>query len=124
MYEPFGIINLEAMACETAVVASAVGGIPEVVEDGETGLLVHLDAVSTTDVEPKQPDRFARNLAAAVNRLMGDADLRARMGHRARQRVERAFSWTAIAGQTRSFYAEVIARYAREHRLPDTHPVS
>ncbi len=116
VYEPFGIINLEAMACETPVVASAVGGIPEVVDDGETGLLVAIETASATDVEPKDPDRFARDLAAAVNALMADPDRRATMGRNARRRVEESFSWTAIASQTRGFYADVIARYAREHR--------
>jgi glycogen synthase len=118
VYEPFGIINLEAMACETPVVASAVGGIPEVVEHGETGLLVVPEATSATDVEPKNPDRFARDLAAAVNTLMSDPDLRARMGRNARRRVEQSFSWTAIARQTRSFYADVIARYTAEQARP------
>jgi glycogen synthase len=110
VYEPFGIINLEAMACETPVVASAVGGIPEVVDHGETGLLVVPEARSALDVEPLHPDRFACDLATAVNTLLDDADLRARMGRLARERVERQFSWTSIARQTREFYAEVIAR--------------
>jgi len=117
VYEPFGIINLEAMACETPVVASAVGGIPEVVDHGETGLLVVPEAGSATDVEPLHPDRFARDLAAAVNTLLEDDDLRARMGRSARRRVEDAFSWTAIAAQTRAFYDDVIARYQTRSRV-------
>lgn len=112
VYEPFGIINLEAMACETPVVASAVGGIPEVVDHGETGLLVVPEAKSASDVEPQHPERFAQDLAAAVNVLLDDPELRARMGRKARLRVEEAFSWTSIARQTRAFYADVIARHA------------
>jgi alpha-maltose-1-phosphate synthase len=118
VYEPFGIINLEAMACETPVVASAVGGIPEVVEHGETGLLVVPEAKSATDVEPRNPERFAQDLAAAVNTLLGDPDLRTRMGRSARIRVEERFSWTSIARQTRAFYEDVIARHAADRRTP------
>jgi glycogen synthase len=110
VYEPFGIINLEAMACKTPVVASAVGGIPEVVEHGETGLLVAPEAVSATDVEPRNPDQFSRDLAAAVNTLLADPALRERMAERARQRVEQTFSWTNIARQTLGFYQELVAR--------------
>jgi alpha-maltose-1-phosphate synthase len=109
VYEPFGIINLEAMACETPVVASAVGGIPEVVEHGETGLLVTPEAISATEVEPRNPEQFSRDLAAAVNVLLDDAATRASMAAKARDRVERQFSWTSIARQTLEFYEELIA---------------
>ena len=111
VYEPFGIINLEAMACETPVVASRVGGIPEVVVAGETGLLVELQARGTTDVEPADPERFARDLAAAVNTLLQNPDLRARMARHARTRVEQHFSWTSIARRTLEFYRDITARY-------------
>jgi alpha-maltose-1-phosphate synthase len=110
IYEPFGIINLEAMACETPVVASAVGGIPEVVEHGETGLLVPPEAIGPTDVEPRHPEQFARDLAMAVNTLLADPPLRAAMAHNARKRVERYFSWQSIARQTVEFYEHVLAR--------------
>ena len=114
VYEPFGIINLEAMACETPVVASAVGGIPEVVDHGETGLLVTPEAISATDVEPRHPQQFARDLAGAVNTLLDDAELRASMARKARARVEQQFSWQSIARQTLEFYEHVSARYRRE----------
>ena len=113
MYKPFGIINLEAMACETPVVASAVGGIPEVVEHGETGLLVAPEAISATDVEPRHPDQFSRDLAAAVNTLLDDPALRDRMAAQARARVEQKFSWTSIARQTLEFYEELVGPTAR-----------
>lgn len=104
VYEPFGIINLEAMACETPVVASAVGGIPEIVVPDETGLLVDVDPVGGDDVEPADPDAFARRLADNVNTLMADSARRAEMGTAARRRVEEQFSWRAIAEQTLDFY--------------------
>jgi glycogen synthase len=109
VYEPFGIINLEAMACGTPVVASAVGGIPEVVEHGETGLLVPPEAIGAAEVEPKNPEQFSRDLAAAVNVLLDDPDLRASMAEKSRARVEARFSWTIIARQTLEFYQELIA---------------
>ena len=111
VYEPFGIINLEAMACETPVVASAVGGIPEVVEHGRTGLLVAPEAISATEVEPRHPEQFARDLATAVNTLLDDPSLRSHMAARARARVEEHFSWTSIARQTVRFYGDVIERH-------------
>ena len=111
VYEPFGIINLEAMACETPVVASSVGGIPEVVAHGETGLLVVPEAISATDVEPRNPDQFSRDLASAVNALLDEPELRESMARKARLRVEREFSWTSIARQTLEFYEELIAAH-------------
>jgi glycogen synthase len=103
VYEPFGIINLEAMACETAVVASRVGGIPEVVVPGETGLLVDLTLKPDT-FEPTDPAAFSSALAAAINRLAADPDLRARMGRQGRRRALDHFSWDAIAETTLDLY--------------------
>jgi starch synthase len=96
VYEPMGIVNLEAMACETAVVASAVGGIPEVVADGETGLLVPYDAGS--------PAAFEAGLAEAVNALTRDVARAAAMGKAGRERAVGQFSWGAVAGQTLQLY--------------------
>ncbi len=110
IYEPFGIINLEAMACETPVVASAVGGIKEVVVDGETGLLVPLDQFNESPFEPVDPDRFARDLAAKINLLMADPALRARFGKAGRRRAEQLFSWKAIATQTRDLYEGLVGK--------------
>jgi glycogen synthase len=108
VYEPFGIINLEAMACETPVVASAVGGIPEVVVDGETGLLVPVELRADDPMSPVDPDAFERDLASAVNRLMADADLRVRMGAAGRRRAVDRFSWESIADQTVDLYRSLI----------------
>ena len=113
VYEPFGIINLEAMACETPVVASAVGGIPEVVDHGETGLLVTPEAISATEVEPRHPAQFSRDLAGAVNSLLRNPSLRASMAAKARARVEAQFSWTSIARQTMTFYSELVHNFRR-----------
>ena len=107
VYEPFGIINLEAMACRTPVVASAVGGIPEIIVDGETGVLVPFEAEGGDSHEPADPDAFARDLADEVNALMADPTTREAMSDAARQRVEDVFSWTAIAKQTLDFYKEL-----------------
>jgi glycogen synthase len=108
VYEPFGIINLEAMACETPVVASAVGGIPEIVVPGETGLLVPLDAVADGTGEPRDPAAFSRALADAVNTLVADPDRRAAMGRAARARAVAEFSWASIAERTIGFYRELV----------------
>jgi glycogen synthase len=103
VYEPFGIINLEAMALETAVVASAVGGIPEVVVPEETGLLVDLELQPGT-FEPRDAAAFSKGLADAVNRLARDPERRAAMGKAGRRRVIEAFSWDAIAETTLALY--------------------
>jgi glycogen synthase len=108
VYEPFGIINLEAMACETPVVASAVGGIPEIVVPDETGLLVSFESRPGDDAEPADPDKFAQDLAAGVNELMDDPQKRAQMAEASRQRVEEVFSWTSIAEQTLDFYQSLV----------------
>ncbi len=108
VYEPFGIINLEAMACETAVVASAVGGIPEVVVPGETGLLVPFEAAGGTSVEPRDPERFQRDLAAAINELTRDPERRAAMGVAGRRRAVDHFAWSTIARRTVELYRTVV----------------
>jgi glycosyltransferase involved in cell wall biosynthesis len=108
VYEPFGIINLEAMACETPVVASRVGGIQEVVVHEETGLLVPLEHRSSTDWEPKDPEKFSQDLALAINSLLSSPEKRELMAHRARARVEKYYSWKSVARQTLDFYQEVI----------------
>ena len=96
VYEPLGIVNLEAMACETAVVASRVGGIPEVVVDGETGLLV--------DYDESDPRGLEEGLAAAVNRLVADPSLAERFGRAGRERAVSEFAWEAVARETVAIY--------------------
>ncbi len=108
IYEPFGIINLEAMACETAVVASAVGGIKEVVVDGETGFLVPLEQMKESPFEPTNPEKFSRDLAARINQLMKDRPLREEFGQAGRKRAEEKFGWSAIAQRTRELYASLL----------------
>jgi starch synthase len=108
VYEPFGIINLEAMACETAVVASAVGGIPEVVVDGETGVLVPFEPAGGDSFEPRDPNRFERHLASAVQALLDDPQRAAEMGRRGRERAVENFSWASIAEQTVRLYRSLI----------------
>ena len=108
IYEPFGIINLEAMACGTPVVASAVGGIPEVVVDGVTGRLVSLEQMTESPFEALKPDVFARDMAAEVNKLMADPQTRSSMAAAGRRRVEETFSWKSIAAQTVDLYKSLI----------------
>jgi glycogen synthase len=108
IYEPFGIINLEAMACGTAVVASAVGGIKEVVVDGETGFLIPLSQMKESPFEATDPAAFASDLAERVNRLMSDPDLASRMGSAGRKRAEEMFGWDAIARKTEGLYRRLL----------------
>jgi starch synthase len=100
VYEPLGIVNLEAMACETAVVASDVGGIPDVVDHGETGLLVHYDQ--------SDPEAFERGLADAVNEVVADSGRADAMGHAGRQRAVEHFGWDAAARKTMAIYESVL----------------
>lgn len=108
IYEPFGIINLEAMACRTAVVASAVGGIKEVVVPGVTGLLVPVEQQNVAPFEAVNPDAFARDLAAAINRVLSDPDLRESMAENGMKRAREVFSWTNIAQQTEALYQTLV----------------
>jgi alpha-maltose-1-phosphate synthase len=107
VYEPFGIINLEAMACRAPVVASSTGGIKEVVVDGETGYLVPFEQDSVTGF-PLDPERFARDLAVRLHHLLQDPEKCRRFGEAGRRRVEQIFSWTAIAHQTIALYEHLI----------------
>jgi starch synthase len=113
IYEPFGIINLEAMACETPVVASAVGGIREVVVDGETGFLVPLEQHSESPFEALDPDKFARDLAEKINVLMRDPELRKHFGQAGRKRAIEKFSWRTIALTTKQLYADLVEKKER-----------
>ena len=110
IYEPFGIINLEAMACGTPVVASAVGGITEVVVDGETGYLVPIDQMKESPFEPLSPERFSKDLAVRVNELMADPEKCVAMGVAGRERVERVFGWPEIARKTVELYRSFFRR--------------
>ncbi len=114
LYEPFGIINLEAMSCETPVVGSAVGGIPEIIIEGETGYLIELESVSRTDFNPKNPVEFQKSFAAKINRLLDDENLANQMGKAGRQRVLNIFSWESIAKTTYAYYEEVISKFEKE----------
>ncbi|MGA9585302.1 MAG: glycogen synthase [Terracidiphilus sp.] len=107
VYEPFGIINLEAMACRAPVVASATGGIKEVVVDDKTGYLVPFDQDPVTSF-PRDPEKFAKDLAAGINALLQDEEKCRRFGEAGRRRVEEIFSWTAIAQQTIDLYQRLI----------------
>jgi starch synthase len=110
IYEPFGIINLEAMACGTPVVASAVGGIKEVVVDGETGFLIPLEQMKESPFEATDPAAFASDLASKINLLMADPNLASRMGAAGRKRAEELFGWDAIARKTERLYDKLLQR--------------
>ncbi len=109
IYEPLGIVNLEAMACETAVVATRTGGIPEVVVDGATGLLIPFEPISDVEREPVDRDAFARDIAERVNALLADPALARTFGEAGRRRAIAAFGWDGIAAQVLDLY-ESIAR--------------
>ena len=116
IYEPFGIINLEAMACGTPVVGSAVGGIAEVVVDGETGILVNPHLSDEAPYDPVSPARFERGLADGINRIANDPDLCRRMAQAGRERVERHYSWHSIAQQTYDLYRRLRAQRSEPAR--------
>ena len=108
IYEPLGIVNLEAMACETAVVATDTGGIPEVVEDGVTGLLVPFDPVDDASRAPRDPERFAHDIADRVNRLLADPEVAQRMGAAGRGRAVEDFSWASVAARVHALYRALV----------------
>ena len=108
IYEPLGIVNLEAMACETAVVATATGGIPEVVVDGETGWLVPIEQATDGTGTPLDPEQYVADFAAALIEVVSDPDRAAEMGRAGRKRAIEHFSWEAIAERTVEVYRSVV----------------
>ncbi len=112
IYEPLGIVNLEAMSCGTAVVGSGTGGIPEVVEDGVTGTIVPIDQVQDGTGTPTDPERYVADLAAAINDLLADPERTAAYGRAGRERVEAKFTWERISQQTQQLYREILEESA------------
>jgi starch synthase len=112
VYEPLGIVNLEAMACELPVVATATGGIPEVVVDGETGWLVPIEQVQDGTGTPVDEGRFVADLAGALNAAVSDRGRADRFGLAGRQRVVESFSWATIGERTMQVYLDVLRRRA------------
>lgn len=110
VYEPFGIVNLEAMACGVAVVAAKVGGIPEIVVPKETGTLVPFESDGSPFGTPKYRETYARDLASAINELVENPGLAKQFGENGRQRVIDVFSWAAIAEKTSKLYAQLLGR--------------
>ncbi len=110
IYEPLGIVNLEAMACDLPVVATATGGIPEVVVHGETGWLVPIEQVQDGTGTPVDPDKFVADLAAALNEALADLDRAKRFGLAGRRRAVDSFSWESIGDRTMEVYREVLGR--------------
>jgi len=108
VYEPLGIVNLEAMACELAVVATATGGIPEVVVDGETGWLVPIEQVEDGSGTPVDPDAFVATLAAALTEAVSDPERARQMGVAGRERAIAHFSWESIGDRTMAVYQQVL----------------
>ena len=109
IYEPFGLVNVEAMACEAAVVGAAVGGIPEIIIEGETGHLVAFPAGGDAYGSPADPHEYALDLATAINDLCSDPQRASEWGRRGRQRVLREFAWTRIADRTAQLYRSLVA---------------
>ena len=108
IYEPFGIINIEAMACHTPVVASSVGGIKEIVVEGETGLLIPVEQEQVPPFEAAKPDVFAQDLANGINKVIADEELQKKMVEKGRKRVEDLFNWKTIAKETYQLYQTLI----------------
>jgi starch synthase len=109
VYEPLGIVNLEAMACGAPVVGTATGGIPEVVDDGVTGVLVPIEQADDGTGTPLHPDRFVADLAAALTAVVSDPDRARALGAAGRHRAEAQFGWDEIARRTRAVYDRVLA---------------
>jgi starch synthase len=121
IYEPLGIVNLEAMACATAVVATATGGIPEVVEDGVTGFLVPFEPRNDGSHLPSRPKQFARDIADRVNHLLDDPSRAEAFGNAGRRRAIDHFSWSSIAEQTAALYHRVTRQKAMAGEIVPRH---